>query len=196
MSLRRILSLTLLIIAASAILTTAAVTNSESSALLRVRVETPTALDKSHVASLGPILEARPGKNEVLALLQAQQVEALKKDGYVVEIVAGVARKAPAARAPEGFPCYMTPAEIEAKLADYAGKYPGLTELMDIGDSWDKTQDNGKPGHDILMLKITNKDNPGVKPPFFLMASIHANEMLPSLAVEWKARTDLSPREA
>jgi hypothetical protein len=63
-------------------------------------------------------------------------------------------------------------------MADLATSYPDLAEWNDIGDSWDKVTPNGPDGYDINVLKITNQNTPGPKPVFFLMAEIHARELV------------------
>lgn len=70
-------------------------------------------------------------------------------------------------------------------LSSLAFTFPQLTELIDIGDAWDASH-GGHP-RDILVLRITNED-PDLgpiedKPPFVLMANIHAREVTtPELA--------------
>ena len=58
-------------------------------------------------------------------------------------------------------------------------EYPDLSELFDIGDSWEKMQ-NSENGYDITAMRITNEDAAfgpiEDKPVFFLMAEIHARE--------------------
>jgi hypothetical protein len=63
-------------------------------------------------------------------------------------------------------------------MQNIANNYPAISELIDIGDSWDKVTDGGPVGYDIYALRLTN-ENFGIidnKPTFFLMAEIHARE--------------------
>lgn len=71
-----------------------------------------------------------------------------------------------------------------------AQRYPGLTELIDIGEAWEA----GQGGHrrDVTVLRITS-ENPAFgpiedKPAFFLFATIHAREVaVPELALRYAA---------
>jgi carboxypeptidase T len=76
-----------------------------------------------------------------------------------------------------GYPCYRTVEETFATLDTLASTYPDLVELYDIGDSWNKVQ-NPANGYDIIAMRITNEAMPGPKPVFFLMAEIHARELV------------------
>jgi hypothetical protein len=73
--------------------------------------------------------------------------------------------------------CYRTVAKVGTDLAQWAATYPALTQLTDIGDSWDKTVPGGDPGADLWMMRLTNEALPGPKPRFFLMANIHGREV-------------------
>jgi carboxypeptidase T len=79
-----------------------------------------------------------------------------------------------------GFPCYRTVAETYASAQALASEYPQLAAWIDIGDSWDKTQPDGEPGSDLMVLRLTNSIIPGPKPKLFIMASIHAREYVPA----------------
>jgi hypothetical protein len=73
-------------------------------------------------------------------------------------------------------------------LMALAASYPELTELVDVGDAWEAS--HGGHGRDMLVLRITNED-PILgaieeKPPFVLMATIHAREVMTAeLALRW-----------
>jgi len=49
-----------------------------------------------------------------------------------------------------------------------------LAQLIDVGDSWRKSQNKG--GYDIRVLKLTNKNTGGTKPILFINSAIHARE--------------------
>ncbi len=80
-----------------------------------------------------------------------------------------------------GFACYRTVAETYDAMATMESNYPNLVTLVDIGDSWHKTNAGGDPGHDLQVIKITNKNNsvPN-KPILYAMGSIHAREYPPA----------------
>ena len=73
-------------------------------------------------------------------------------------------------------------------LQSTTASYPGLTELLDIGNAWS----GGHGGHarDMWVLRISNEDPQygliSDKPPFFLMANIHAREVTtPEMAIRY-----------
>lgn len=74
-----------------------------------------------------------------------------------------------------GFACYSTVEETFQRMDQLAINHPELTEVLDIGDSWEKTI-NGAQGHDIRILKITNENLTADKPILFLASAIHARE--------------------
>ena len=74
-------------------------------------------------------------------------------------------------------------------LQDMNAAYPDLTELIDIGNAWL----SGQPGgyhRDMWVMRISNED-PAYgaiesKPPFFLLANIHAREVsTPEMAIRY-----------
>ena len=75
-----------------------------------------------------------------------------------------------------GYPCYRTVEETYDTLAALATDHPDLATWSDVGDSWEKTIPGGEDGYDINALVITNRNIPGPKPKFFMIAAIHARE--------------------
>jgi len=74
--------------------------------------------------------------------------------------------------------CYASVEQIEKELLDYAKKYPGLVDVIDYGDSWEKVQSGGAGGHDLLMVRVSDHATDGrPKPNYFLMSTIHAREL-------------------
>ena len=76
------------------------------------------------------------------------------------------------------YPCYRTVEETQLGLAALASEHPDLARWVDIGDSWEKTTPGGQPGYDLNVLILSNQNSPGPKPVFFLMAEIHARELV------------------
>lgn len=74
-----------------------------------------------------------------------------------------------------GFPCYRTVGETYATAAAIAADHPDLAAWIDIGDSWEKTQDPGQ-GWDLRVLRLTQSAVSGPKPVFFASFAIHARE--------------------
>ena len=85
-----------------------------------------------------------------------------------------------------GLPCYRTVDETFADVEDIVSRYPDLTEWIDIGDSWEVNSgwEPGYDGDDLMVLKLTNRNSPGVgtpaapdsKPVLFVQAALHARE--------------------
>jgi len=84
-----------------------------------------------------------------------------------------------------GYPCYRTVEETFAAAQALTVTYPGLAELIDSGDSWEKTAPDGLPGYDMMVLKLTNSavqgtptgsDPPHGKPRLLVTSAIHARE--------------------
>lgn len=76
-----------------------------------------------------------------------------------------------------GFACYRTVAETQAWMDQLQAQYPGLVQLIDIGDSWRKTA--GLGGADLQVLKLTAPGGAPGKPRMFVMAGVHAREFAP-----------------
>ena len=77
-----------------------------------------------------------------------------------------------------GFECYETVEETLQAGLSLSNNFPNLTDWIDIGDSWEKTQ--GLGGYDLMVLKITNKSIQENKPVLFIHSSMHAREYAPA----------------
>lgn len=73
-----------------------------------------------------------------------------------------------------GYECYETVEETFSAAQSITSTYPNLAEWIDVGDSWEKTQNLG--GYDIQVLVLTNKSNTFSKPKLFINSAIHARE--------------------
>lgn len=73
-----------------------------------------------------------------------------------------------------GYPCYRLVEESFTFLDSVCKAFPQLATIVDIGDSWDKTQGSG--GYDLKVLRLTNSAIPGPKPKLYITGSIHARE--------------------
>jgi PKD repeat protein len=74
-----------------------------------------------------------------------------------------------------GYPCYRTVEETFDSAAQLAADFPTLATWLDIGDSWEKTQ-NVLDGYDMMVLRLTNAAIPGPKPALLVFGAIHARE--------------------
>ncbi len=78
-----------------------------------------------------------------------------------------------------GFSCIRTVDESYARMQQLVSSHPQRAALIDIGDSWRKT--NGQPGgSDLLVLKISNSAIAGPKPVIFMQGGLHAREYITS----------------
>lgn len=68
------------------------------------------------------------------------------------------------------YPCYRTIVELYADLQTIHADHPAITELIDIGDSFE--------GRNIWVIRITNQAITATKPIFFLIANIHGRELI------------------
>lgn len=116
-----------------------------------------------------------------VAWATADQVQALREDGFAVEVDAeATARYLEPPTATEGggipgFPCYRTVGETFTDLAQLATNHPALAQWIDLGDSWEKINGPGA-GFDIHALVLTNQATLGPKPPLMIIAAMHARE--------------------
>jgi carboxypeptidase T len=58
--------------------------------------------------------------------------------------------------------------------AEMASSKPTLAQWLDVGDSWEKSSNQG--GYDMRVLKLTNQTKGGNKPKLFINSAIHARE--------------------
>jgi carboxypeptidase T len=143
--------------------------------------------DLDQLANRLDIWEVNHAAGYLLALLSPTEYERLAQAGYQLEIDPARTAEAnqPLERLPgqgpdsfPGYPCYRTVEEDYADMQALADANPGLASWIDIGNSWEKETANGLPGYDIYALKLTNTAIPDPKPTFFLMAEIHARELV------------------
>ncbi len=79
----------------------------------------------------------------------------------------------------DGLPAgYHNVDQVLNLLKEYAAKYPNITKLEDIGDSWEKTKN--KANNDIwaLTVKGTKAKSAGIKTAVFI-SGMHSRELLP-----------------
>jgi len=74
------------------------------------------------------------------------------------------------------FSCYRTVEETLSTAQQIVSNNPTIAEIIDIGDSWEKTQ-NSASGFDLRVLKLTNQNIAGDKPKLHVMSAIHAREL-------------------
>ena len=73
-----------------------------------------------------------------------------------------------------GYACYETLESTYSVASGMASQFPGIAQWLLVGQSWEKL--NGQGGHDIGVLKLTNKAITGNKPKLFINSAIHARE--------------------
>jgi len=119
-----------------------------------------------------------------LAIVNDSAFEKLQKDGWKVS--RDVEQTMLAETSVQNFYTgYRSIDELYADMAAVTSAYPDITEIVDYGDAYCKSLGGTylTPGGDtqkvyeLLAVKITNKNIPGDKPVFFLMAGIHSREI-------------------
>jgi len=151
------------------------------------RVYYQSRADLEQLAVFLDIWEVNQAEGYLVALLSPSNYALLEQSGYALSIdqaqtaLLNQQLEALPGQSPDsipGYPCYRTVEETYATITNLAEDYPQLAELIDIGDSWEKTTPDGPIGYDIYALRLTNEEfgNLDAKPTFFLMAEIHARE--------------------
>ncbi len=133
--------------------------------IAHIQFETPAQL-RALAAELD-VWEVHHDAGYIVALVHPTQHQQLTESGYRVQID----RRLPAypSTIPD-YPCYRTIDELYADLEQVAADHPDITQLIDIGDSYE--------GRDIWVIRITNRAVAATKPVLFLMANIHGRELI------------------
>lgn len=131
-------------------------------------------------------------KTVLMQISSVDEYQTLQKDGFSLQLHQEIMQQQQALkdllwekgwsdlRHISGFSCYRTVTEAFQSMTDMRNNYPNLVELVDIGDSWYKINSSSHTGHDMQVVKITNKNNAiSNKPILFAMGSIHAREYPP-----------------
>ncbi len=163
---------------------------------LVVRVDLSDPAELWGLASWTEPWEVRREEGYAVLGVDAAGLARLEAAGFVVEVderrtreVCEAARRVKTTVSDGGIPgfeCYRTLDEMTARAAELAAARPDLVELVDIGDSWEKT--DGRGGFDLVVLRLTNRSFPGTsrpgapggKPVLFVQASMHAREYTPA----------------
>lgn len=74
-----------------------------------------------------------------------------------------------------GFPCYRTVEGTYASARAIADQHPTLATWTPLGRSWKMIQ-NAAEGHELMVLRLTNKATTGTKPVLLITTAIHARE--------------------
>lgn len=122
-------------------------------------------------------------QNRLEALVTADQYRQLTFEGFELALDEAQTRALARLGIPlagqgggiPGFPCYRTVSETYATAQALATAHPQLASWIDVGDSWEKTQD-AQAGWDLRVLKLTQSGIGGPKPAFFANFAIHARE--------------------
>jgi hypothetical protein len=154
--------------------------NASGFAVVRAYYRDPSQV--SELAQYAEPWEVHSNQGYVVIGATDTEIEILKNIGFVrIEVDEALTAELTAPRAPSlgggipGFPCYRTVEETYHTAADLAANYPNLAAWIDVGDSWEKTQ-NASNGYDMMVLVLTNQSTPGPKPKLFLTGALHARE--------------------
>ncbi|MGB7002420.1 MAG: M14 family zinc carboxypeptidase [Halobacteriota archaeon] len=132
--------------------------------------------DVDSLSDLGlDIWEVDQGR--VIARVYEWQIIDLKGKGYTVELLRGkrIETKAVPVSSQTSYHSYSS---LETDLKNLVDRYPNITKVYDIGDSWEKTV--GIADRDIFAIKIsdnvTNEEDD--EPDILFMGGIHAREWI------------------
>jgi len=139
------------------------------------------------IATYLDIWEVNHVAGYLVAMISPEQYASLQQEGYRIVIdqektdllyQLNIPLPGQSVDSIPGYPCYRTVEEDYSSMQDIATNFPGIAELIDIGDSWDKLTDGGPVGYEIYALRLSNESFGTIddKPTFFLMAEIHARE--------------------
>jgi hypothetical protein len=155
--------------------TTEAQLSADQPLIARITIRNEAELEQ--LVTLGlDLLEMRE-EDDLFILTTPEQVEQLRSEGWKVKVdedqTAQLRQqrdaflREPDANLVQGG--YRTVGEMRVSLNSAAARYPNLAEVFVYGRSWE--------GRELFGVKLTNKQKPGPKPVFFLMAAIHPREM-------------------
>src|SRR5262245_17635151 len=144
------------------------------------RVTIPNDKERLRFLGLGlDVLEMRE-VNDLFILSTPDQVEALRGAGWSITIDKTQTSTLREQLINSFNGGYRTVSEMRSFLEAKAAQYPNLAEFFVYGQSWEKLTTGGAPGYDLFGIKLTNKQRPGPKPTFFLMAGVHSRELTTS----------------
>ena len=144
--------------------------------LVRVRYADRPALAALHARC--DVWEVRPADRTAVVYVSGAERPSLAAAGFPAVADPSLARQLQAPVGIQNYPCYRTVEETLAALTALAETWPGYAEVHDVGDSWDKIATGGLTGFDLLALRLTHRETPGPKPVFFLLAEVHARELV------------------
>lgn len=142
----------------------------DSPKIVRIYYSSKTQL--SQLDRLGfDLFEGGMTQSYIKALVSPGQYLDLKQRGFRVEIDPDQSEVEIAALPS----CYTNYDQLLPKLQQLNQSYPNLTEIVDVGDSWEKSR--GGANRDLWVLRLTNKNIAGTKPKLFLVGEHHAREI-------------------
>jgi hypothetical protein len=145
-----------------------------------VEVETGTLANALTLQKMGVDVVSHRMAPTVQVLATLEEIDQLKGRGWGVRIIVEdpVAAFHQEINMDGNLGNYHTYAEMLDEMRSIAREYPEITRLVDIGDSWEKTQ--GIADRDIWAMKISNnpdQDEPG-EPNVLIMGCHHARELI------------------
>lgn len=146
--------------------------------LLEIQVQNQA--DVRALQQLNLDIAAQLSSNRVQVIASAEELRALQQAGWSVRVLQQnlITRFARDVNADGDLGSYHTYAEMVSELQQIAAAYPNITRLVDIGDSWEKTQ--GLADRDIWALKISDQPNADdvSEPDVLIMGCHHARELI------------------
>ncbi|MBF8277622.1 MAG: Peptidase protein [Candidatus Brocadiaceae bacterium] len=151
---------------------------SERKMLVEIEIKAPA--DIIHLKQIGVDIVTERTRPPIHAIVTDKQREELKGSGWASHVeIEDLDRYFKEKINVDGnLGSYHTYTEMVDELQRVAAAYPNITRLVDIGDSWEKTQ--GIADRDIWALKIS--DNPEMEermePDVLIVGCHHARELI------------------
>jgi len=216
-TIRRTLAAALTAVIATSVLSTAASATSSPPSSDEVVIYTVAAADADLVGDLDVVTESSEGvallgDSATADELAARGVTVIDAQLYGSTLPAVAPRqlsRSAAAEAPYPLPSRLSDKEYQTYFGGYrtvdsyyrfgtdiVAAYPEIAQVVDYGDSWLKTKNQG--GHDLVALRLTAdvadqpdwKDGQNGRPVFVLGAQTHAREIVTS-EIAWRYATEL-----
>jgi murein tripeptide amidase MpaA len=146
--------------------------------VVRVQRTSPTTADDLRHLGIDLLESHNQTGDEVVALVSAEQQRMLLAQGWQVQVDEEQTRLFDRWTLLSYLERYQTVEDIHAMLYQMEQQYPTLARVEDFGDSWERVQYGQERGYDLLALRMTSQRHTGEKPVFFLLAAIHAREMV------------------
>ncbi len=150
----------------------------DSPLVVWVQRTSPTTADHLRSLDIDLLEPHNQTGDKIVALVSKEQQQMLLAQGWQVQVDEEQTRLFDRWALLSYLDSYQTVEDIHTMFYQMEQQYPTLARVEDFGDSWERVQYGSERGYDLLALRMTSQRHTGEKPVFFLMAAIHAREMV------------------